>query len=168
MSPEALERELEHLHPAAFGWAIACCAGDPGAAEDALQASYLKILDGRARFDGRASFRTWLFSVVRHTAAELRRRAALRRWRPLAALGAMRDHRPDPAALLARADATRRLTAALDSLPRRQREVLHLVFYQDLTIAEAAEVAGVSLGTARTHYERGKAALRKVLKEEIE
>jgi len=165
MSPEALERELDHLHPAAFGWALACCAGDRAAAEDALQASYLKILDGRARFDGRASFRTWLFSVVRYTAAGVRRRAALRRWLPLAALSATSDGRPDAATELARADGTRRLTAALNALPRRQREVLHLVFYQDLTIAEAAEVAGVSLGTARTHYERGKSALRKLLKE---
>jgi len=168
MSPEALELELDRLHPAAFGWAIACCAGDRAAAEDALQASYLKILDGRARFDGRASFRTWLFAVVRNTAAELRRRAALRRLLPLAVLGATPDGRPDPATVLVRADATRRLTAALATLPRRQREVLHLVFYQDLTIAEAAEVAGVSLGTARTHYERGKAALKKLLKDEPE
>ena len=166
MSPEALELELNRLHPAAFGWALACCAGDRAAAEDALQTSYLKILDGRARFDGRASFRTWLFAVVRYTAAGLRRRAALRRWLPLAALGATPDGRPDPAAVLARTEATRRLTAALDRLPRRQREVLHLVFYQDLTIAEAADVAGVSVGTARTHYERGKVALRKLLKEE--
>jgi len=69
MSAEALqlERELDQLHPAAFGWALACCAGDRAAAEDALQASYLKILEGRARFDGRARFRTWLFSVVRYT-----------------------------------------------------------------------------------------------------
>ena len=168
MSPEALERELDQLHAAAFGWALACCAGDRPAAEDALQASYLKILDGRARFDGRASFRTWLFAVVRYTAVGLRRRAAFRRWLPLAVLGGTSDGRPDPAAMVARADATRRLTAALDSLPRRQREVLHLVFYQDLTIAEAAEIAGVSLGTARTHYERGKAALRKLLKKEPE
>ena len=166
MSPEALELELDRLHPAAFGWALACCGGDRAAAEDALQTSYLKILDGRARFDGRSSFRTWLFAVVRYTAAGLRRRAALRRWLPLAVLGATPDGRPDAAAVLARTEATRRLTAALDRLPRRQREVLHLVFYQDLTIAEAADVAGVSVGTARTHYERGKVALRKLLKEE--
>jgi len=170
MSAEALqlERELDHLHPAAFGWALACCAGDRAAAEDALQASYLKILDGRARFDGRASFRTWLFSVVRYTAAGQRRRAVLRRWLPLAFVAATPDGRPDAVTELVRADGTRRLTAALATLPRRQREVLHLVFYQDLTIAEAAEVVGISLGTARTHYERGKAALRKLLKEELE
>ncbi len=168
MSPEALELELARLHPATFGWAIACCAGDRSAAEDALQASYLKILDGRARFDGRASFRTWLFAVVRNTAAELRRRAALRRLLPLSALCDAPDGRPDAATVLARGDASRRLEAALATLSRRQREVLHLVFYQELTISEAADVAGVSLGTARTHYERGKAALKKLLKEEPE
>src|SRR5207302_1267667 len=82
--------------------------GDRSAAEDALQASYLKILDGRARFDGRASFRTWLFAVVRNTAAELRRRAALRRLLPLSALGDAPDGRPDAATVLARVDARRR------------------------------------------------------------
>lgn len=166
MAPDALEAELERLHGAAFGWALSCCAGDRAAAEDALQASYLKILDGRARFDGRSSFRTWLFALVRRTAAEERRRAAIRRLFPLADLASVADGRPDPAATLVRSEATRWLEAALATLPRRQREVLHLVFYQDLTIAEAAEVAGVSLGTARTHYERGKAGLRRLLEEE--
>lgn len=168
MSPEVLQQELERLHAAAFGWALLCCGGDRAAAEDALQASYLKVLDGRARFEERSTFRTWLFAVVRRTAAEERRRARRGRFWPLTLLGVTADGKPDAAEQLDRSEETRRLEGALRALPRRQQEVLHLVFYQELTIAEAAEVAGISLGTARTHYERGKAALRKRLRGERE
>ncbi len=130
-----------------------------------------KLLDGRARFDGRSSLRTFVFGVIARTAREVRRRAALRRWLPLASLllgPEAVDGRPDPATALVGADETARLMHALGRLSARQRQVLHLVFYEDLTIAEAAVIAGVSLGTARTHYERGKAALKKLLEEEPE
>ncbi len=169
MSHADLSSELELLHGAAFGWALSCCGWDRTVAEDVLQASYLKLLDGRARFEGRSSLRTFLFGVIARTAREVRRRAALGRWLPLAPLllGAA-DGRPDPAAMLVSDDETARLMRALARLAARQRQILHLVFYEDLTIAEAAAVAGVSLGTARTHYERGKAALRKLLEGDAE
>ena len=168
MSPDDVPAQLERLHAAAFGWALSCCRWDRVAAEDALQASYLKILDGRARFNGRSSFRTWVFGVIGRTALEARRRAAVGRWFPLARLllgPEVADGRPDPETVLARAEETARLVGALARLPDRQRDVLHLVFYEDLTIAEAATVLGVALGTARTHYERGKTTLRRMLEE---
>ncbi|HEX8906146.1 MAG TPA: RNA polymerase sigma factor [Longimicrobiaceae bacterium] len=161
-----LEAGLEEHHAASLGWALSCCGWDRGEAEDVLQSSYLKVLDGRARFGARSSFRTWLFGVIRRTAAEHRRRAALRRlWLPLArADGAvLRDAAPDPASALERTETSTRLVAALRMLPRRQRETLHLVFYEELTLREAAEVLGVTIGAARQHYDRGKRRLRELL-----
>lgn len=168
MEINEIERELERHHTAAFGWALACCAWDPGAAEDVLQAAYLEVLSGRARFAGRSSFRTWLFGVIRNTAAGERRRRAVWRMLPLNSLdGRRREHSGAEAeARLAVSEEVARLRAALARLPKRQRELLHLVFYEDLSIAEAAEVLGIALGTARTHYERGKARMRELLSEE--
>jgi RNA polymerase sigma-70 factor (ECF subfamily) len=165
MSRARLEGDLAELHPASFGWALGCCNGDRGEAEDVLQAAYLKVLDGRARFDGGSAFKTWLFAIIRRTAAERRRRSWMRtlafgRW-----LTRRADAAPpaDPESLACRSEAARRLGASLRALPARQRELLHLVFYQDLSIEEAAQVAGISVGSARTHYHRGKMRLRRLL-----
>jgi RNA polymerase sigma-70 factor (ECF subfamily) len=72
----------------------------------------------------------------------------------------------DPEALAGEAESSRNLLGALAELPVRQRQVLHLVFYQDLTIEEASRVLNISLGTARTHFERGKRRLREILSRE--
>ena len=75
---EAIGRELERLHRESFGWALACCGRKPAEAEDVLQTVYLKILEGRARYGGQASFKTWLFAVIRRTAQDKARRATVR------------------------------------------------------------------------------------------
>jgi len=85
MSRARLELQLSELHPACYGWALGCCNGNLSEAEDVLQTAYVKVLDGRARFEGASTFKTWLFAVIRRTAAERRRRTwvralALDRW----------------------------------------------------------------------------------------
>lgn len=174
MKSTELEAQLERLHPESFGWALSCCGRDQTEAEDVLQTAYLKVVSGEARFGGRSSFKTWLFGVIRRTAQEASRKTAARERHTLRLISLQaqappnpRDHGETVVLELSRTARTRRLVQALGRLSDRQREVLHLVFYQDLTIAQAADVMGVSLGSARTHYERGKARLRELLEKEV-
>lgn len=164
-----LEAALTRHHEASFGWALSCCRGDEPEAADVLQDAYLKVLDGRARFEGRSSFRTFLFGVIRRTAQERRRRRRLSSALSRVALGdraaALGDwvSGEDPSRALVRSEEAARLVDALGRLSTRQRQVLHLVFYQNMTIEETAAVMETSVGTARTHYERGKRRLRLIL-----
>jgi RNA polymerase sigma factor (sigma-70 family) len=166
-APADLRAALERHHAESLGWAMACCGFDRSEASDVLQDTYLKVLDGRAVFRGESTFRTWLFGVVRRTASENRRNV----FRRLAS--AWRADRHDVAAEPRDADAlidgaamADRLRRAMRSLPARQRQVLHLVFHEDLTVDAAAGVMGVSVGSARTHYARGKTRLRQLLQDD--
>ena len=157
-----LEQQLAELHPAAFAWALACCRRRRDDAEDVLQDVYTKVLSGRAAFRERSSFKTWLFGVIRLTTLE----HARWRWtRRREVYGVDAADVPASAPHVDR-ETAEALAKALAQLAERQREAIHLVFYEGLTIEESAVVMGVSLGTARTHYERGKAGLLAILNRE--
>jgi RNA polymerase sigma-70 factor, ECF subfamily len=164
MDDVELRRQLERAHGECFGWAMACCRRNRDDAEEVLQTVYLKVLDGRARYDGRSSFRTWLFGVIRLTAASERRKAWLRGLLMVREAGRLEQEAPaQPDSEIERDSRCHSLGDALTRLARRQREVLQLVFYHDLTVDEAAAVMGVTVGSARTHYARGKTRLAALL-----
>lgn len=160
-----LGHDLEALHPHCFGWAMACCDRRRDVAEDVLHDVYVKVLDGSARFDGRSTLKTWLFGVIRRTASAHGRRERLRG--VLGMRQASRIDRPAPAPSpqddAERSDRLARTRLALARLSTRQREVLELVFYHDLTIEEAAAIMSVSVGSARVHYHRGKTRMATLL-----
>ena len=164
MEISELKAELEKLHQASFGWALSCCRHDSSEAEEVLQTVYLKILQGKAIYRGESRLQTWLFAVIRKTAVTERRKQVIR---SLIALGNPAEKSiSEPEIELEWSELQRRFRQALAQLPKRQRETLHLVFYQDLSVAEAAEVMNISIGSARRHYERGKKRLRESLDRE--
>ena len=162
-----LKNELEKLHSASFGWAMSCCRRDHAEAEEVLQTVYLKIFEGKARYRGEASLKTWLFAVIRKTAIGEYRKRLLRN---LVFIGGL-DKRDDAATTetapvaFEKSELHKQFRVALAKLPPRQREALHLVFYEDLSLSEAAAVMGISIGSARQHYDRGKKHLREWLSE---
>ncbi len=54
-----------------------------------------------------------------------------------------------------------RLLVALRNLPRRQREVLVLRFWEDRSVTETADLLGMSAGSVKTHTHRGLEAIRR-------
>ncbi|MEM1156178.1 MAG: RNA polymerase sigma factor [Pseudomonadota bacterium] len=161
---------LESHHSESWGWALACCQWQHQSAEEVLQEAYLRVLDGRARFRGAASERTWFFGVIKLVALEQARKASRQRWR-LFEFTAANEPISEPGADLesvASEQSHQQLRQALCELPERQRDVLHLVFYAELSIEEAAGVLNISLGSARTHYHRGKTRLATLLEIEHE
>jgi len=159
-----LKAELERLHTASFGWALSCCRQNRSDAEEVLQTVYLKILQGKALYRGESKLQTWLFAVIRKTAISERRKQLLRSLSSIVSPGT--GSNVELESDFERTEMQRRFQEALAQLPARQRETLHLVFYQDLSLSEAAEVMNVSVGSARRHYERGKKRLREALDRE--
>lgn len=164
-------QQLQMHHSDNFGWALACCAWQRDSAEDVLQEAYLRVVDGRARFAGKSTSRTWFFAVIKRVAAEVQRtqkRHGLLNLRVLESGAAeyapqqinLSDDMSDAAAS---EESSHQLRACLLQLSTRQREVLHLVFYAELTLQEAAQTLQISLGSARTHYHRGKERMAELL-----
>ena len=99
-------------------------------------------------------------TVVNRSRSVLRRRNVQARHTPAVALD---HHGADEDALV-----SERRGAVLDALrelPTRQREVLALRYYADLSEAEIATTLGISRGAVKSHASRGAAALRHLLED---
>jgi len=152
MDKQQLGKLLEESHREAYMWARQCCRYDDELAKDVLQRVYLKILEGRAQYNGRSSFRTWLYAVVRYTAID--------------SLRGTRHHSDLDEALAIPEEALPEETdyqAMLQLLPEQQAHVLLLAFYHGMTLEAISTVMEISIGTVRTHYERGKKKLKELI-----
>jgi RNA polymerase sigma-70 factor (ECF subfamily) len=158
MDRTRLERLLKEHHRDAFMWASQCCHYRREEGKEVLQMAYLKILEGKAVFGQQSAFKTWLFSVIRFTAIDhLKKRIS---FEGLERVEVAEEEQAEPDDVNYR--------ALLSRLPERQHEVLLLAFYHNMTLAMIADLLELHIGTIRTHYERGKEALREIiLKEKV-
>lgn len=157
MERQLLEQSLADHHREAYLWARQCCRYDDEQAKDVLQEVYLKILEGRARYNNLSSFRTWLFAVIRYTALDILREKYL----VIVDEPGDNDHPALPAD--EPPDEPVDYEALLKQLPGRQAQVLLLAFYHGMTLEAISTVMDISLGTVRTHYDRGKKQLKELI-----
>jgi RNA polymerase sigma factor (sigma-70 family) len=160
-NPQVSRKALEALHSQLYGWALSRCGYDEVEAWDLMQQAYVEILSGRARFDNKSSLKTFVFGIVQNLARNRYRQMASRF--KLISRYANPDDSYESGAEDVDLGAHVLIWKAVESLPRRQRDITELVFCRDMTIEEASLVMGVSVGTARVHYDRAKKTLASAL-----
>ena len=135
--------------------------GDASAAEDVAQEAFLRVWKQAPRWrPGAARFDTWLYRVALNLCYDrLRRRRELSYAEP----PDRADEAPGPERGLEAADTGRRVSAALQALPDRQREAIVLCHYQELGNIEAAAIMGVSVEALESLLSRGRRAGRAAL-----
>ena len=146
--------------------------GDPAAAEDATQETFIAAYRKIGSFRG-GSFISWLLRIVANRCYDELRRQKRRPSIPLEEID-VGEEEANPALInggespeehAERAELARFLQAAITTLPPDQRMVLVLSDVEGLSYAEIAATVGVPVGTVKSRLARARARLRDLLQE---
>lgn len=135
---------------------------DPALAEDVVQDTLVAIWRSAKKFRGDGRLIAWLLGIVHHTALK-----ALRRKPALSLSPEMENtlpaHDPLPEETLSANEQTRLVRSALNQLSAEHRAVLELVFYQGMSLNEAAAVCNCPVGTVKSRLSYARKHLRGLL-----
>lgn len=161
----ALETLYSRHGAALLGYLSGQLGNNRQLAEEVLQDVMMAVWRSAAKFRGESKVRTWLISIARNQAINLRRKNRLETVELLDEV--YTDDSTEPLEAMMRQTQAKVLHEALLLLPEPQRETLELVFFHQLSGTEAAEVMGVSVGTVKSRLHRAKETLRRLLGDEV-
>ena len=126
--------------------------------EDLVQRTFLACVEGKERFEGRSSFRTYLFAVA-HNLLRTHFRQKHRNQELDFTQRSVWDVAPAPSTVMARDRTGRLLLDAMRRIPIQSQVALELHYWEGLTAAEIGVVIDVPTGTVKTRIRRARQLL---------
>ncbi len=160
----ALARLVERHHSLLLGF-LYRMTGDRALAEDLVQETFVRVLRGIRQYDYPRPFKPWLYSIATHLARDHYKRAEMR-YTVLMLEDAAEEEMDAPEERLLLDGAARQVAVAITQLPDHQREAVVLRYYQELSLAEIAEMMQVPVGTVKSRLSLGLKRLREVVVEQ--
>jgi RNA polymerase sigma-70 factor (ECF subfamily) len=164
---ELVERHKQKAYRIAFDF-----ARDREEAKDLSQEAFLRAYTHLANFDGRSGFYTWFYRILVNVCLDYKRR---KKRSSAEEFNEAIEHQVEPNHILQQPPSpdqqvlarqlSRRVSAALEALPPKQRTAFILKNNQGLSIREIAAMMQTAEGTVKVHLHRAVTALRQSLAE---
>jgi RNA polymerase sigma-70 factor (ECF subfamily) len=145
--------------------------GDAEMAEDAFQAAFLQVHLKCEKFEAGRAFRPWLYTIATNQAIDAQRRSRRHRMVSLDRAGhtdgeevgklldLLVSHEVSPTAQVTVDERKEWIGRAVGQLPQPLRDVINLVYFQDLKYREAAESLNIPVGTVKSRMHAAVAKL---------
>lgn len=131
-----------------------------GEADDLVQNTFTNCYKSLARFESKASFRTYLFSIARNELYMWLRKKRPAGERVDLEVSSLNEIVSSPSSQFAREQQKQQLISALRTLSVEQQTLLELHYWHDVDAAGLAEIFGTTTGAIRTRLVRARLALR--------
>jgi RNA polymerase sigma-70 factor (ECF subfamily) len=136
-------------------------------AEDIFQDVFIKVNQKLSTFEGNSSIKTWIIRITINTCKDHLKSAWNRRVVP------MMDYQED--AIISetdydeveKQDTKELIKKSVLSLPEKYKDVVLCVYFQDMTITEAAQALNIAEGTAKSRLSRARQKLKSILEGRI-
>lgn len=161
---KALERLFTRNQTRVFRYLVRIVRNE-AIAEELLNEVFLGAWTGAARYEGRSEPSTWLLSIAHNKAV-----SALRKKREVSGYdeetaGQIEDENDTPEVTAQKTDKGAQIKAAMQGLSAEHREILDLVYYQEQSVSEAAEILAIPEATVKTRMFYARKKLGEILKE---
>lgn len=137
---------------------------DEAVAEELVNEVFMEVWRNAARYEGRSQVGTWLLSIGRNRAVSRLRKRRETGWDEEKA-AEIADDADDPETTTQKIDKAAALRRCLDALSADHREIVDLVYYQEMSVGEVAEIVGIPENTVKTRLFYARKKLSELLAE---
>ena len=165
--PDALHELVEKHHRPLIGYLYNMLGGDQMLAEDLVQETFLRMMRSISTYHYPRPFKTWLYAIATNLAHDHFKRADTRHTIAMPEEFNHHDDTDYPESTMINKHEQEQVSTQIMQLPIHQREAMILRYYQEMPLAEIAQVLDIPIGTVKSRLSLGLRNLRKLMEQEI-
>ena len=127
---------------------------------DASQDAFVRAWRGIGRFNGKSCFYTWYYAILRNLCLDRLRRQKRDKSRPLTDQHIEVDNNSNPVLLAEGNEQAKQIWNAVLQLPVKQREIITMSHFQEMSYKQIAELLDIPIGTVMSRLHNARKALR--------